>query len=166
MIGRIVKSADFERVLRTPARSRSGPFVFHHLAERPTRRAGRAEAASAAELSTAVGPLGPAPVDDSPAAVDDSAAAGPGVWLGAVVPKRHARRAVSRSLIKRQIRAAFARHGHLLDAGLWVVRLRAPFDRAVFPSAASAALQAAVRDDIAVAMSAALRPRAARRGAR
>ena len=29
-----------------------------------------------------------------------------GVWLGAVVPKRHARRSVTRVLIKRQIRRA------------------------------------------------------------
>ena len=73
------------------------------------------------------------------------------VWLGTVVPKRHARRAVTRSLIKRQVRSAVQR----LDAtrqplapGLWVVRLRAPFDRAVFTSAASAALRGAAREEL------------------
>ena len=66
-------------------------------------------------------------------------------WLGTVVPKRHAKRAVTRSLLKRQIRAALLRRSAAgqapLRAGLWVVRLRAPFDRAAFPAAASGALR-------------------------
>ncbi len=61
--------------------------------------------------------------------------------MGAVVPKRHARRAVTRTLLKRQIRSiAVAQPG--LAHGLWVVRLRSPFDRTAFPSAASDALRA------------------------
>ena len=36
------------------------------------------------------------------------------LWVGAVVPKRHARRAVTRSLLKRQIRGAFERHAAAL----------------------------------------------------
>ena len=67
------------------------------------------------------------------------------LWLGAVVPKRHARRAVTRTLFKRQIRVAVSRHVETLARGLWVVRLRAPFDRAIFVSAASDALKRAVR---------------------
>ena len=47
-------------------------------------------------------------------------------WLGLVIPKRHARRSVTRSLLKRQIRAAAARRGPNSAQGLWVVRLRAP----------------------------------------
>lgn len=70
------------------------------------------------------------------------------VWLGAVVPKRHARRAVTRNLLKRQIRAAVERHAAGLAPGLWVVRLRAPFDRTAFPSAASEALRHAVRVEL------------------
>jgi len=65
-----------------------------------------------------------------------------GCWLGSVVPKRLARRAVTRNLVKRQIRAAFsvgAAGG--LPPGLWVVRLRAPIDRKAFPSASSDALR-------------------------
>ena len=79
-------------------------------------------------------------------AVDDSSA--PGWWLGAVVPKRHAKRAVTRNLIKRQIRATLARHAQGLPHGLWVVRLRAPFDSNVFASAASPALRAAARAEL------------------
>lgn len=72
----------------------------------------------------------------------------PRLWLGVVVPKRHARRAVTRSLLKRQIRAAVGAHAEAMAAGLWIVRLRAGFDRAVFPSAASTALQHAARDEL------------------
>jgi ribonuclease P protein component len=78
------------------------------------------------------------PVDDLPDAH----------WLGTVVPKRHARRSVTRSLLKRQIRAAMARHADALPPGLWLVRLRAPFVVAQFPSAASSALSAAVRVEL------------------
>lgn len=76
---------------------------------------------------------------------------GPHAWLGLVVPKRHARRAVTRTLIKRQIRSAARRldgSGSAFAPGLWVVRLRAPFDRAAFSSAASAALRRAARVEI------------------
>jgi len=69
-------------------------------------------------------------------------------WLGAVVPKRHARRAVTRSLLKRQIYAAAERHRVGLGEGVWIVRLRAPFDRAQFTSAASAALRASARTEL------------------
>jgi ribonuclease P protein component len=68
--------------------------------------------------------------------------------LGVVVPKRHARRAVTRSLLKRQARAAASRYGAGLSFGLWVVRLRAPFDRAQFPSAASTALRIAAGSEL------------------
>lgn len=71
-----------------------------------------------------------------------------GQWLGCVVPKRHARRAVTRSLIKRQIRAVFADAAGLLPPGLWVVRLRLPVDRKQFPSAASEPLKALVRAEL------------------
>ena len=64
-----------------------------------------------------------------------------------VVPKRHAKRAVTRTLLKRQIKAAMARQVQV-PPGLWVVRLRAPFDRAVYISAASDALGEAARDEL------------------
>lgn len=69
-------------------------------------------------------------------------------WLGLVVPKRHARRAVTRNLIKRQLRAAMSRHATTLPGGLWVVRLRSPFDKAAFPSPGSDALRAAAQAEI------------------
>jgi len=83
--------------------------------------------------------------------VDDLLAddlAGRHFWIGAVVPKRHARRAVTRSLLKRQIYAAAERHRDRLAPGLWIVRLRSPFDRARFPSATSPALRLSVRSEL------------------
>ena len=68
--------------------------------------------------------------------------------LGAVVPRRHARRAVTRTLLKHQIRAAAAHSFATGTPGVWIVRLRAPFDRARFPSAASEALRRAVRGEL------------------
>jgi ribonuclease P protein component len=82
-----------------------------------------------------------------------------GFWVGAVVPKRHAKRAVTRTLLKRQIRAAAVAAPPAMANGLWVVRLRAPFDRAAFPSAASEALLKAARDELATVFFAACRAR-------
>jgi ribonuclease P protein component len=65
-------------------------------------------------------------------------------------------------LIKRQIRLSLVAHERELAAGLWVVRLRAPFDPATFPSAASAALRQAA----ATELDAALLQAAARSGSR
>lgn len=89
--------------------------------------------------------------------VDDSAPLDALNWrLGLVLPKKQARRSVTRSLMRHQAREAFRRHApRVLAAGRhgpevdgWVVRLRAPFDRKLFPSAASEALSAAVRQEL------------------
>lgn len=73
-----------------------------------------------------------------------------GHWLGLVVPKRHARRSVTRTLLKRQIRVAAGCSEAQLADGLWVVRLRSAFDPRTFPSAASNALAAAARAELAL----------------
>ena len=93
--------------------------------------------------------------------MEDSSPAAPRqpIWVGAVVPKRHARRAVTRSLIKRQIYAAVGRHRDRLAPGLWIVRLRTPFDPAGFVSAASPALRREARGELdALLASASARP--------
>jgi ribonuclease P protein component len=140
MIGRIVRSADFERVLGKPSRARSGHFAVHHLAASPSQPSKPVKA-----LSTADGELSTGDAQQAHMLVDDSPPEG--CWLGAVVPKRHAKRAVTRSLLKRQIRTAFDGQAQL-PPGLWVVRLRAPFDRKQFPSASSDALRAAARVEL------------------
>ncbi|MBL0918703.1 MAG: ribonuclease P protein component [Hydrogenophaga sp.] len=71
----------------------------------------------------------------------------PGPWLGALVPKRWARRAVTRNTIRRQIYATVP-SGAGLPVAAHVVRLRGGFDRAHFVSATSAVLKRAVRDEL------------------
>jgi len=72
----------------------------------------------------------------------------PGVWLGAMVPKRWAKRAVTRNAIKRQIYTVSADFEPRLLTRAHVVRLRASFDRAQFVSATSDVLKAAVRAEL------------------
>lgn len=72
----------------------------------------------------------------------------PDVWLGAMVPKRWARRAVTRNTIKRQIYAVGATFEDRLPQAAHVVRLRAAFDRKQFVSATSDQLRQAVRAEL------------------
>ena len=71
-----------------------------------------------------------------------------GVWIGAMVPKRWARRAVTRNTIKRQIYAVSNRFADRLPRAAHVVRLRAAFDRERFVSATSEQLKLAVRQEL------------------
>jgi ribonuclease P protein component len=169
VIPHLQRPVDFERVLARPSRARSPHFALHHLAEplapspwqeRQARQAARAATADKAvspELPTAASELSTGSAQPAPTLVDQTLPLAPaGHWVGVVVPKRHAKRAVTRSLIKRQMRAAFeARPG--LPPGLWVVRLRSPFDRKHYPSAASDALRDAARAELAQLLDRALR---------
>jgi ribonuclease P protein component len=62
-----------------------------------------------------------------------------------MVPKRWARRAVTRNAIKRQIYNVSERFGERLPVAAHVVRLRTAFDRKLFISATSDQLKLAVR---------------------
>lgn len=64
------------------------------------------------------------------------------------VPKRFARRAVTRSALKRQMRSAMTRHARSLAGRACVIRLRAPFPPAQYVSAASAALVGEARGEL------------------
>jgi ribonuclease P protein component len=70
------------------------------------------------------------------------------VWIGAMAPKRWAKRAVTRNTIKRQVYTV----GQLFESSLLqaahVVRLRTSFDRQQFTSATSDALKFAVREEL------------------
>jgi ribonuclease P protein component len=138
MLERLVHKADFERLLATRSRLRSAHFALHHVAGGPAAPKKPAKSAIATELSTAL-------VGNCPEPVDKSAGR---VWLGCVVPKRHARRAVTRSLIKRQMRSVFDRHSGFLPTGLWLLRLSQGFPVSDFVSARSAALNTAVRSEL------------------
>ena len=69
-------------------------------------------------------------------------------WVGALIPKRWAKRAVTRNAIKRQIYAVSQNVEASLSPAAHVVRLRSAFDRARFPSASSDALKLAVRTEL------------------
>ena len=157
MVGRILRSADFQRVLSTPPRSRSPHFAAHHVAACPSLPAKPQRKVMPAQLSTGDALSCPPAVDDSPA--DHLQAPPEGQWLGMVVPKKHARRAVTRNLIKRQMRALMASAGAGLPAGLWVLRLKAPFDRQAFNSPASALLLQAAFDELQLLLQRAAAPR-------
>lgn len=153
-IGRLTRAADFERVLSARNRVQGAHFALHHVVGTPQPLRRPAAKAVQQKLSTEEPQTGRKPVDDQlKTAVEGVPAGGvgsgfAGLWLGAVVPKRHARRAVTRSMLKRQIRAAVLARRALLPAGLWIVRLRAGFDRTLFPSAASGALREVVRQEL------------------
>lgn len=70
------------------------------------------------------------------------------VWLGAMVPKRWAKRAVTRNAIKRQIYSVSSEVDFDLPGAAHVVRLRAVFDRKQFVSASSDQLKAQVRQEL------------------
>jgi ribonuclease P protein component len=142
MLGRLLRPADFESVLATPAKARSAHFAAHHLPRRPSTRPARVANQQATELSTGDSSCCPQPVDDP---IESAPTAW---WLGLVVPKRHARKATTRNLLRRQIRGVMARHHARLAHGMWLVRLRAPFDGRSFRSAAPAALRSAVRAEL------------------
>ncbi len=86
----------------------------------------------------------PLRADASPALLFPNA----GVWIGALVPKRWAKRAVTRNAIKRQIYTISAAFEDRLPVAAHVVRLRTGFDRVEFVSATSDRLKAAVRAEI------------------
>jgi len=69
-------------------------------------------------------------------------------WIGAVVPKRWARRAVTRNTLKRQIYTVAQDLAARLPVAAHVVRLRTGFDRQQFTSATSVPLKRAVRAEL------------------
>lgn len=75
-------------------------------------------------------------------------------WMGAMVPKRWARRAVTRNAIKRQIYTVSADFLHTCPQAAFVVRLRKEFSRKEFPSATSGYLKEAIRAEVTALMQA------------
>ena len=120
--------AQFQAALKSPPVARTAHFALHRLHW-------------SADAQTAV-----------PSATKPLFTPASGTWLGAMTPKRWARRAVTRNAIRRQVRAL----GHEQagnpaggwPASVWLVRLRAEFDRNQFPGASSLALKRAVRGEL------------------
>lgn len=135
---RITSKAQFAAVMAGQTVSRTPHFALHRVALTlaPRLSADRADAAS-----NAVPPMGSATPKKALFAVADC-------WLGVIVPKRWAKRAVTRNTIKRQIYAVSTDASCQLPPAAHVVRLRSGFDRAEFISATSDKLKGAVRAEL------------------
>ncbi len=65
-----------------------------------------------------------------------------------MVPKRWARRAVTRNAVRRQVYSLVANRAEQLAGAAHLVRLRSAFAKTDFPSATSVALKAALRAEL------------------
>ena len=137
---RSLKRVDFAQALAAPVLAKTLHFVLHHVAASPPSSVWRVSESIAPELSTGAAPNRPTDVDNNRTPRQ--------WWLGLVVPKRHARRSVTRSLLKRQMRAQADGPRQALPPGQWLIRLRAPFDPRHYPSAASPQLREAAREEL------------------
>jgi ribonuclease P protein component len=70
------------------------------------------------------------------------------LMMGALTPKRWAKRAVTRNMIRRQIHAVSCEFERGLRPTAYVVRLRATFDPQKFVSASSDLLKQTVREEL------------------
>ncbi len=138
---RLKTRAQFQAVMAGSTVSRTPHFALH----RTGLHADSQEIAQESERSVSGGLLQSPPTGPGSAgsralfAVSEP-------WLGALVPKRWAKRAVTRNAIKRQIYSV-SRDYHFPVAA-HVVRLRSSFDRTHFVSAQSDALKKAVRAEL------------------
>ena len=117
-------------LLSAPSLAKTAHFVLQAALHRPV----------AQELPTEAAP-------DRTESVDNSDRKNPAALM-VIVPKRHAKRAVTRNLIKRQMREAVRRRAVGPAASALLIRQRAAFSPRLFPSAASAALRDAVRREL------------------
>jgi len=132
---RLKTRAQFQAVMAGKTISRTRHFALHQLRTSPA-----------------------APSKDPPPSPGQADLSTDGeLLLGAVIPKRWARRAVTRNTIKRQIFAVAADFAALLPRTAHVVRLRSGFDRARFTSATSEQLRHAVRAELQALFSEAAR---------
>ncbi len=157
-LGRLLRAADFERLLKQASRARSPLFAVHHMACEPSQPAKPVSKG----LSTGGDQLTHRLVDESPEACPTQPSPPRGHWLGFVVPKRLAKRAVTRNLVRRLARASLEAQlagSEPLPPGIWALRLRAPIDRKQFPSAKSDALRDALHEDLQLLWRRALNPR-------
>ncbi|MES2976461.1 MAG: ribonuclease P protein component [Pseudomonadota bacterium] len=133
---RLKSRAQFQATMSGGTVARTAHFVLHRVS---LDAANQAAAAASADKPSSSGPESFRP--QALFAVQDC-------WMGPLVPKRWAKRAVTRNTIKRQIYNVSASFEHRLPKAAHVVRLRSTFDRKVFISATSDALKLAVRTEL------------------
>lgn len=137
---RLKTRPQFQAAMAGGTVSRTAHFALHRLV------LDAKGSSTAATPAIAIAPTGPGslPHTQGPQALF----AVQGVWLGAMVPKRWARRAVTRNTIKRQVYTVGALFEARLPQAAHVVRLRTAFDRKQFLSATSDQLKQAVRAEL------------------
>lgn len=79
---------------------------------------------------------------------DASLFSGGNAWMGLVLPKRHAKRAVRRNLLRRQAVSLEREWAEGLQGCALVIRLKRGFDDKTFVSASSSPLKRAVRSEL------------------
>lgn len=122
-MNRLKTRPQFQAVLAGGTMARTAHFALHCTS---------LDGASGAVAAQAVAPLFPVR----------------SVWVGAMVPKRWAKRAVTRNTIKRQIYSVSAQFEARLAQKAHLVRLRSGFDRVQFISATSTVLKESVRAEL------------------
>ena len=130
-----LQKAEIEALLGTRPVAKTDHFVLYCLSPKTVTR----------ELCTEVAPDRDDSVDNISALQHIALRQG----FAAVVPKRHAKHAVTRNLIRRQAREAVRADASLPPDSHVLIRLRGVFDGGRYPAAASQALRAAVRQELA-----------------
>jgi ribonuclease P protein component len=129
--GTMLAGEAVKALLAAPQLARTAHFALHAAPIGPVAK----------ELPTDVAPV---PTDS----VDNSVRRGTEpLAVAFVVPKRHARRAVTRNLVRRQMREAVRRHASGWRGSL-LIRQRGAFAPQRFVSAASVALRDQVRREL------------------
>ena len=153
---RLQTRSQFQATMSGGTISRTAHFALHRLV------------LSEADVAKNAAPTGPGaslPEQASQALFVVPGHTAPMVWLGPLVPKRWAKRSVTRHCIKRQIYAVATEFNAQLQAlppAAYVVRLRAGFDRKQFISATSEPLKRAVRAELMQLLSHATRRKSTR----
>jgi ribonuclease P protein component len=124
-VDHLLHRADFQAVMAAEVVSRTVHFVLHRRLARPLPSQSQ-----------------------TPGMGDNTATQTAVSRVGAVLPKRLARRAVTRNALKRQIYTVMNAFDSHLPVGDHVVRLRAPFDTQLFMSATSPQLKRAARQEL------------------
>jgi ribonuclease P protein component len=125
---RLKTRSQFQAVLAGSRLATSAHFAVHFLAPSP--------------VSVGTGVARPDSVARKPVFAPSD------VCLGSMVPKRWAKRAVTRNAIKRQVYQVAGEFEPSLPKGAFVVRLRTGFDKTVFASASSDVLKSAIRSEL------------------
>lgn len=139
---RLKTRPQFQATMSGGVVSRTAHFALHRL---------QLEAGQTLKDTSLPGPGGLPSGQTPPALFVVPGCTEPQCWLGTLVPKRWAKRSVTRHAIKRQVYAVsteFSAQLQALPPAAYVVRLRAGFDRQQFVSATSEVLKQAVRAEL------------------